>query len=351
MTRLATIGWETGSIDEFPGESVIGNACVLQVTSGSSRTGNYKLYATATGTSIRTTYRKLILGGNYSEIYARVPFMQSLSGTWVERRILHFLDSADNIQFEAWLNRADKTISFYVGEKSTLIGSCPIYDNAWNTLHIRYKVDSVAGIIQAKVNSAVINLDFNGNTQATVNANISAVCPGQTKLLSDGDTSCTFDDLGVNDTSGSFENSWLPDAGILFLRPSGNGDLSQLVGSDSDQVDNYLLVDEAPPNTTDFVGSASVDESDTYALQDVPASYLTGVLVQPYVYSALATAGLGGIRNRLRAGGVNYDDDSDSVLTTTYGWQRGKIYYKDPADNATWTAEKINGYQAGMVVK
>jgi hypothetical protein len=65
----------------------------------------------------------------------------------------------------------------------------------------------------------------------------------------------------------------------------GNGDFSQLVGSDADSTNNYLLVNEAgAPVTTSYVESDTVGQRDFYAMGDIDPvqRHRAGVQVSAY---------------------------------------------------------------------
>lgn len=86
----------------------------------------------------------------------------------------------------------------------------------------------------------------------------------------------TFDhvvsDMAVNSTAaGGTQTSWPGAESLVYLFPNGNGDLSQWAGSDGNSTDNYLLVDEVPPNTTDYVESNTSGQIDEYELTATPA--------------------------------------------------------------------------------
>src|SRR5688572_2169742 len=80
------------------------------------------------------------------------------------------------------------------------------------------------------------------------------------------------DDLAVNDTTGSFQNSWCGEGKVIALRPNGDGDNSQWTGSDGNSTDNYLLVDETPPDSADYVQSNTNNQIDDYNFEATPAA-------------------------------------------------------------------------------
>ncbi len=75
-----------------------------------------------------------------------------------------------------------------------------------------------------------------------------------------------LDDVAVNDTTGSIDNSWCGDGHVIALTPNANGDFSQFVGSDGDTTANYALVNEIPANTTSYVESSVSAKKDLYHL-------------------------------------------------------------------------------------
>lgn len=86
-----------------------------------------------------------------------------------------------------------------------------------------------------------------------------------------------FDDIALNDDSGSFQNSFPGAGSIIHLVPDSNGDNSGWLGSDLDSTDNYLLVDEAPPDDSTTDVTAGVNNTiDDYNIQDTPAAIASG---------------------------------------------------------------------------
>lgn len=108
---------------------------------------------------------------------------------------------------------------------------------------------------------------------------------------SDATLDYIVDDLAINDASGSSENTWCGEGEVICLRPNGNGDNSDWTGSDGNSTDNYLLVEEFPPDTADYVQSNTSGQIDDYALEATPAamdSDDTINVVQVGVYAAVS---------------------------------------------------------------
>lgn len=158
------------------------------------------------------------------------------------------------------------------------------------------------------------------------------------------------DDLYVCDDSGSVNNDFLGDVRISTLLPNGNGNSSQLVGSDANSVDNYLLVDESVPSSADYAGSATEGDKDTYTFGDIPSGYTTVFGVIPRVHAAKSDAGTKFGQIVTRSGGVDYSSAS-FALNTSYGGQYADVHETDPDTGLLWTDTAVNNAEFGFEVR
>lgn len=100
-------------------------------------------------------------------------------------------------------------------------------------------------------------------------------------------------DLALNDTSGSSQTSWPGAESLVYLFPNGNGDNSDWGGSDGNNTDNYLLVNEIPPDTATYVQDDTSGQIDDYELSPTPAGVGatdTINVVQVGIYGAVSDA-------------------------------------------------------------
>lgn len=133
----------------------------------------------------------------------------------------------------------------------------------------------------------------------------------------------------------------LPDAG-------GDSDPSDgFVGSDGNSVDNYLLVDEANANTTDYVAASTTGLKDLYQMADIPTTDLP-LAWATMTYAAKSDAGTPPtFRSLTKGDGGTELDESAITLTTSYVRYAGAIHTTDP-DGDALTATAINGMQVGV---
>lgn len=178
-----------------------------------------------------------------------------------------------------------------------VLGTIPNVLGGWSYIEIGYLTHPTAGRCILRLNGATVS-DFTGNTRAsgTLNAISSITYQGPDT------TDRSFDDIYIVDGEGS-PNNFLGDCKVVALYPNGNGNSSQGTGSDGDSTDNYLLVDEPLPSTTDYV-DLSIGEKDTYAYSNHGLS--TGIVGGVQLRSVLSKTDVGAVRTRsvARLGGT-----------------------------------------------
>ena len=155
------------------------------------------------------------------------------------------------------------------------------------------------------------------------------------------------DDWYVCDAQGTVNNDFLGDVSVLAIQPSGNGSNSGLTGSDGDSTDNYALVDEAPPSTADYVGSATPGDKDTYAYSDIPTDgSIKGVMVRSY--AAKSDTGTVSGRNVALHSGTTVNG-TDAALSTDY--KSFSTVLEDVPGGSGWTPAQVNAAEFGWEVR
>lgn len=153
------------------------------------------------------------------------------------------------------------------------------------------------------------------------------------------------DDFYVDDTAGQFRG----EINIVGLTPNGNGTYSQLVGSDGNSTDNYLLVDEVPASSSDYVGSETPGDKDTYSFTDLPSGSGDIIAVKTVFNAAKTNANLKKFRSVLRSGGTD-EVGADKFLGATYV-ETGEIFEESPFTASDWTESEINAMEVGFEVR
>jgi hypothetical protein len=217
-------------------------------------------------------------------------------------------------------------------------GTTTFIGPSWFHLQIEVTISDTVGTVKVRVNgNAVEEISFTGDTK-----NAGTASTIDRVVWSNTGGNAATDDMSLWVGTGD----WPGDQRIYCLLPSGNGTTSQGTGSDSDQVNNYLLVDERPESSTDYVSITTDNDIDLYAVTDLPAGVTTVHGVQTNIVAAKSDAGAKGVKIVRRSGGTNYIEASSHTLSTTYvPWSL--LDQTDPATSATWTASAVNGLEVG----
>lgn len=246
-----------------------------------------------------------------------------------------------------------RTTAGVAGTLSTLIGTSTADDDATATLLTSWLLIEFYLLIDDTVGEIIVKFDgvdvysFTGNTDPNSRVNATDI-----RIMGGGfQTVFDLDDVIINDVSGSFQNSWVNNETLLLLRPSGDGDSSDMTGSDGNSTDNYLLVDETPHDgDSTYVAATTTGLKDLYALADLPTLPAGSAIrtVQPLVIARRADPSTPSNVDV----GIKSDSTEDfaapQALNTTYGLLRGTMYYEDPHDNTAWDEAKVNALQAGI---
>lgn len=221
--------------------------------------------------------------------------------------------------------------------------------SAGATNYIEFKVTiNNSGSYELRVNAATVTSGSGVDTQATANASASLIRIGSSSpggTLSNAD----IDDLYICDGSGSTNNDFLGDVRVDCYLPNGNGNSSQLVGSDSNSTDNYLLVDETAVNDdTDYVQSSTVSEKDTYAFANITHTPASIFGLQINIQATKTDAGARSIQSVIRSGGSDTDGTAKALGSSYVNYMQ--IAETDPNTAAAWTQSGFDAAEFGAKV-
>lgn len=231
------------------------------------------------------------------------------------------------------------------GSGATALGTTaittPLVAGVWYYVEVKVKLHDTLGTVDVRVGEVnVLSL----TAQDTKNSGTKTVFDRIVLLCFD----TWADDIYLCNTAG-VRNDFLGDCVVEGLLPSGDGATSQLLGSDGNSTSNYALVDEATPDTADYVGSATTGEKDTYAFSNLAHPLGTVLGVSTVVYAAKTDAGARSIRAVTRVGGTDYPG-SDASLSTTYA-AYSEVLELDPSTVTAWTVSSVNGAEFGVEVR
>lgn len=234
-------------------------------------------------------------------------------------------------------------ISAWRGSNSTVLGTSAnnvVASSGYTYIVFKAYIHDTAGTIDVWVNGAATPvLSLTG--QDTRNGGNG---PGINLLGIRGVGASTYDDLVVTDGTN------LGDVRIDTLYPNADGNYSQFTPSTGGT--HYVLVDEAPVNTSDYnTSTATLNDRDSYAMSNLGtlvSSTIHGVQV---VTASLKTADTGsrGLAPFIRSGSTN-GDGTGRLLTASQSFQY-QVAETDPNTSGAWSLSAINAMEVGAVVK
>lgn len=230
----------------------------------------------------------------------------------------------------------------------TLLGTGTIVLSTGQFYYVEAKVtiSDTVGVAVVKVNGVT---DINLSAQDTRNAgNATANIIAFPNSAASSGVTIDFDDLYVCDGTGGTNNDFLGDCRVEALFPNGDGNSSQLVGSDGNSVNNSLLVDETAPNSdTDYVESSTVSDKDTYAYSNMTPTAGTVAGVQILPFAKKTDAGARSIVSVARLSATEVDSAA-KTLNTTYGYLPD-VRETKPGGGA-WSVSDVNSAEFGVKV-
>jgi hypothetical protein len=332
MSNIYLEGWEAASLQ------VADLAQNGTISSGGFYAGSdYKLQYG--GNEHRSSFKD---GATPSEIYMGFRWMYDY--TLQAGRLLIMRDSLGGTQFDVLLT-AGGTLQVRRGGSTVLVTTSQTFSRALSYfIEIRYKVNSSTGVCELRADEGTA-VTFSGNTLQTSTVDVASIAWF-------GDASPNYvDDAYINDTTGGVNDGWWGDVLVTGLVPNAAGDSTQLsIGGSSPPASNYQAVDELGPNDgTDYVYDTVVDDTDLYALPNLPSNLTNplAVIIEARAQKSDADAAKIALPTKTGAG---QSDGSDISLSSSWAYYK-RYLDKDAADSAAWTDTKINALQVGVKVR
>lgn len=237
-------------------------------------------------------------------------------------------------------------ILFERGTTALVIAPLPFRIHTWHYVEVKWNcVNSIgANTFQLKVDGELIlNIPASTDCQNAGTSGVDAI------YINGMCSYSYFNDVYICDLTGSEWNDFQGDITIDVLHPNGNGNTNDFIGSDSDSVDNYLLVDDATPDDdTTYTESSTVTDVDLYAFDNSEAPD-TVLAVAVDCFCLMDDAGPKSGKLITYVNSSTYEGDTFS-LTTGYIYET-QLWVLNPDDSAAWAAADIDGAEFGVKVE
>lgn len=268
MARLWSSGFELNSLTA--GMEFLGSSGSPSIQSTTKRSGSYALQISSLSSGVRKHVQLPLYAG-----------VANTSGPYYVRFYLYVvtLPSADNriyvLSNSSGFNmRAAVTLSstgtLQLADEDGNIGSpsSALSTNTWYMIEMLFDTFAAAGshVVKARLNG----VEFAAATNRSISSGIATMfAGGNLALEAQTQGEWYFDDIAVNDSTGSFQNSY-PDSGkVIHLRPSAAGDSAGWVRQGTDSGANWSQVSEVTPDDiTQYVNTTTLNAEDLYEVDN-----------------------------------------------------------------------------------
>lgn len=341
MTRLLTTGFETGDLSD-----IYNTATTFSVvtTSPTPRTGGY-CFKITTDT---TNFARLKGWTAVDTIYGGFALFFFPSGT-PATLLAKLVDASGNVLMTFRTNTSS-FINYYMGDSNTLLGtgSNQLPANEWVYLEFYVYIADASGRLTVKMNG-MNDIDFTGDTRYTTfgpqiaNLWLCGSATGGTGFYN------AFDDIVINNASGTYNNTFPGAIKLQPIRPTGAGDVTQLFRGGTDSGANWSQVEEVPASSTDYVYHTVIDNYDLYNMDTftLPSGAMIKNVIP--VAAALMDSGAGNIALMVKSGATTASGLDQGLTTTLRPYT--EAWAKNPDDSNDWEQADIDAIQIGEKVR
>lgn len=257
-----------------------------------------------------------------------------------------------NVTVELRWDGDGSTLRLLLGstEEDSALSATFAQTDTWLHIGIDCKIAASGGWVTVYLDGVEV-LSVTGDTTGGASS-IDSIIIGSPRTSDWWNNYIYFDDLYADDTTGESATAIVPDQRFLPITPNGNGSSSQWTGSDADSTDNYLLVDEIPPDgDTSYVETDVSGNTDEYAMSNisVPSGYDVAAMI-PMAYAKKLNAGGSldlKLKTRTTVSGTPYFALSSAMtLGTDYTliWERRPLR----PDGGAWDETTVNAAEIGI---
>lgn len=350
MARLFSTGFELGSGNiEFNGD--INGSLNVQTSTVRSGTYAFRVNNLVSGAQKRVTHQ-FVSSNNNGPFWFRFYFRLTTAPT-ADNQIMNYRNSS-GVRIVFIVLNSSGALELWDEDGQIGSDSAALTTNTWYRIEV--KVDATGGASADTAEAKIDGTTFATSSTRDFSTGVFNFCLGG-NLNAEAQTQADwyFDDCCVNDSSGSFQNSYPGEGEIIHLRPNG-------VGDNSDWTGDYTAIDEVTPDdATTVISSNTNNQIEDVTIDDTPAaleSTDTINCVQVGVHSRLddATGADPNFVVRISYGGTA--EESANLSPTSTVWTTWKpqsprnpaltLYDLPGASVVAWTKATLDTAQIGV---
>jgi hypothetical protein len=228
--------------------------------------------------------------------------------------------------------------------------------------------DSAAGVITASTwyrvevkfnlgtntSTGTLEVRVNGVSVLAVTAQNIFASLGGALLRYFNDQSATadhryFDDIVINDTTGTTNNTWMDDVRIDTIQP--NGDTAQADWAKSTGTSGFALIDDtlgASDGDGTYLSSNTVGNKSEFDMTSLPSASGSIYALQMRVCAERSGLTARTFRSYLKNSAAVVNGPTLQAFALTYAWNLGGIASTDPNTSAPWTDSGVGSVKLGL---
>lgn len=221
----------------------------------------------------------------------------------------------------------------------TLLGSTrlgALTTGAWYYIEVKICIHASAGTVEIRING-VTELSVTGVNTRGSGAEDTGVSFVQIK-------NHNVDDFYICDSSGAENNDFLGDVRVDAHYPIADGATHEWTPSTGS--DNYALVDEVAPNTTDYNSTNTLNAVDTLVVEDLKNTGARICGVQMSIYHSKEDAGACLVAPVVRPVSTNIVGADFAPSAGSYNYVRA-VHGLNPATGLAWSESTFNATEFG----
>lgn len=359
MARLWSSGFELNTTTtDVEWDSYAGGGSTATIDGTIKRSGDYSLKIDPTGDSSGTRYEYFAsdsTGSLYTRIYFYVDTLPA-----GETTILRYGPSGPGTIAEIAINASGQLL-LYQGATRTQQGSASSALSTDTWYRIELHIDNTGSAGSHTADARLDGSSFASSSSLTLNNHKQIVIGANRRITGTLETDSTclfyFDDVAINDDSGSNQTSWPGAGSIVHMHPNAAGDNNDASAGD------YTSVDEVTPDDSTTV--ATLDADNDILDVNLESSSSAGIgsgdtitLVQVGARFANTASGTSAFRTRIKSAssGTVTNGTSVSPSSTTYRTNANAApfnyqltSYTDPTTASAWTATGTNSLDNAQI--
>lgn len=286
MARILTAGNEFGEygadgMTYWAGSPTTSTNQYTYAQSNHGHHGNWAFYLTG-GRGIQYDFTSLRPGG-VDEFYMRFHmYLAARTDGYFERLRFTTGDGTVLLRFGTADGGSGATNGGYfvpgffdnAGSVTPFVTGGALHNHHWHLFEMHVRFHPVNGEIRLWMNGGQ-SIQWNGSlTGPGSETQMYLLRLYYIQLSGGGYASTYYDNIAVNDTTGTINNARIGNGFILPMWPSGTGSSSQLTNAFGTSVDNFKFINKRPSwNPSGFVGTNTPGNKDLYEVPSLPKDF------------------------------------------------------------------------------